>query len=77
MLLFLFTVSHALFYDTFRQYDVSVHYVQADLSKTDEALALCQKVDKIYPNGIDIVVNNSGKFSTRAQELNSAPTLSG
>ncbi|XP_072047737.1 D-beta-hydroxybutyrate dehydrogenase-like [Amphiura filiformis] len=43
-----------------KQFNVAVHYTQADLSTTDGASSLCQQVDQIYPDGIDILVNNAG-----------------
>ncbi|XP_077998479.1 D-beta-hydroxybutyrate dehydrogenase-like [Glandiceps talaboti] len=39
---------------------VGAHYVPADLCKPDEIEELYRKVKEIHPDGIDILVNNSG-----------------
>ena len=41
-------------------YGVEAHYVYADLSDQTEIAFICQKILKIYPDGVDILVNNAG-----------------
>ncbi|XP_072047345.1 D-beta-hydroxybutyrate dehydrogenase-like [Amphiura filiformis] len=46
--------------DLATEYNVSVHYIQADLSTSSGAQQLCEQIDGIYPDGIDVLVNNAG-----------------
>ncbi|XP_072046804.1 D-beta-hydroxybutyrate dehydrogenase-like [Amphiura filiformis] len=46
--------------DLAKEYNVSVHYIQADLSTSSGAQQLCEQIDGIYPDGIDVLVNNAG-----------------
>jgi short-subunit dehydrogenase len=41
-------------------YSVNVDYVPGDLSKVDEIGKLCEEVFRIYPDGVDILINNAG-----------------
>ncbi|XP_077982684.1 D-beta-hydroxybutyrate dehydrogenase-like [Glandiceps talaboti] len=43
-----------------REHQVPVHYLRADLAKSSEIESLCEKLKKIYPNGVDVLVNNAG-----------------
>ena len=35
-------------------------YIAADLTKTDKVEELCKSVDQMFPDGIDILINNAG-----------------
>ncbi|XP_077983216.1 D-beta-hydroxybutyrate dehydrogenase-like [Glandiceps talaboti] len=43
-----------------RKHLVPVHYLQADLAESSDIESLCEKLKKIYPNGVDVLVNNAG-----------------
>jgi NAD(P)-dependent dehydrogenase (short-subunit alcohol dehydrogenase family) len=43
------------------RYGVRANYVRADLSKVTEIDALWTEVTRLYPNGIDILINNAGR----------------
>jgi len=42
------------------RYDVRVNYVSADLSKLTDIEKLWSEVTRLYPDGIDILINNAG-----------------
>jgi len=41
-------------------YGVRADYFPADLSKVTEIEALCSEVTRLYPDGVDILINNAG-----------------
>ena len=43
-----------------RNYKVRCEYIAADLTKTDKVEELCKSVDQMFPDGIDILINNAG-----------------
>jgi len=43
------------------RYDVRVNYVSADLSKLTDIEKLWSEVTRLYPDGIDILINNAGQ----------------
>ncbi|XP_072020784.1 D-beta-hydroxybutyrate dehydrogenase-like isoform X2 [Amphiura filiformis] len=46
--------------DLAKEHNISVDYIQADLSSVSDTQKLCHQIDELYPDGIDILVNNAG-----------------
>ena len=45
-------------------------YIAADLTKTDKVEELCQSVDQMFPDGIDILINNAGGSNVGLTQFN-------
>ncbi|NLG96938.1 MAG: SDR family oxidoreductase [Chloroflexi bacterium] len=44
-------------------YDVDVNGIAADVSKAEDIDRLVQQIDRLYPGGVDILINNAGTGS--------------
>ncbi len=43
------------------KYAVQVDYIPVDLKKTSQLYAFYSQVNQLYPDGIDILINNAGE----------------
>ncbi|ESO97895.1 hypothetical protein LOTGIDRAFT_209094 [Lottia gigantea] len=46
--------------DIIKKYDTKVHHFQGDLSRSNDVQRLIDDAFKIYPGGVDILINNAG-----------------
>ncbi|XP_060608059.1 D-beta-hydroxybutyrate dehydrogenase-like [Ruditapes philippinarum] len=46
--------------DEFKNYKVRCSYVGGDFTKEEDMMKLCKDITAIYPEGIDILINNAG-----------------
>ena len=54
------SIALLVFYDTSRSYGVEAHYLPCDLRNVTEIHNFVENVLKLYPQGIDILMNNAG-----------------
>ena len=62
-------IFHQRCFFNYSKHGVKVDYIGGDLNKVSDIETMCEEIHKLYPNGIDILMNNAGNHLLKVPQM--------